>query len=252
MSTALVMAGGQSSRMRKSFGVDHKSLVRVADHSLMDRNIAHLLHYGFEKIYIALNADETKLLEYVEDCVRPGISKRGAESECLIETEPLGTIGVAGQIPGKEPVVVVNVDNLSTIDLRAMLDYHVSRNADLTIAVHEEEFQIPFGQLTVDGDQRITEYTEKPIIPIPISSGTCVLGKAARESIPANSRVDINHLFDSLNVSRRLIVAYRHNDLWIDVNDAQAVQKANQLVEQNRNRFNFALNENTPPANPQK
>jgi AcrR family transcriptional regulator len=49
-----------------------------------------------------------------------------------------------------EPIVVLNVDNLTTIDLDEMIRKHQDANAAVCIATHMEAFQVPLGQVVGD------------------------------------------------------------------------------------------------------
>lgn len=239
MIDALIMAGGQSARMRKTFGPTHKSLISIAGITLLERNVAQLLHYGFRRLHVAISCHEWKLREYIDDVVDPFVRSHSASLTCLEESKPRGTIGIAKSIPGDAPLLVVNVDNLTTLDLRQMCDFHITANADLTIATHDEPFQIPFGQLVIDSDDNIDGYLEKPVFPVPISSGLCVLGPAAKDTIDSDSRTDINQVFERLKSKQRRIKSFRHQALWVDVNDAEAVDRASLLVSSNPSLFDF-------------
>ncbi len=63
-----------------------------------------------------------------------------------------------------EYVLILSGDALYRMDYRAMLDSHIERNADLTVAVMPVPWEEAsrFGILTADEDGRITKFTEKP------------------------------------------------------------------------------------------
>ena len=207
MTDALVMAGGQSRRMRNTLGEAHKSLVAVGGICLLERNVSQLLKCGFRNVYLAINDSEQALRAYIDGTLQALVANRSAKLTCLIERTPLGTIGVARQVPGDGPLLVVNVDNLTDLDLAAMVQQHMTCTADLTIACHDQPFQIPFGQLVVGDDGTVSDYLEKPRLPIPISSGTYVLSAAAKSVIPHPGRTDITDLFDMLKlVNARLLL----------------------------------------------
>src|SRR5207249_1887943 len=104
------------------------------------------------------------------------------------------TIGAAREaIAGAETLLVVNVDNLTSLSLGDFVAFHLEQDAALTIAAHEEHFQIPFGELNLSG-HRVRGYMEKPVKPVWISSGTYVLSSAACEFIPQGQRTDVPQL----------------------------------------------------------
>ena len=251
MKCALLMAGGKSLRMRKTLGPQHKALVEVAGETLLQRNLAHLAAHGFSDVRIAVSRAERMLKEFVDSLKTTMGSLHQMSLTIVEETQPLGTIGAARLVP-YSPILVTNVDNLSSIDLSRMMSHHTNKDADLTIASHLEPFQIPFGELvTDDGSDCISDYREKPVQNIVVSSGTYVLSAIAQAAIPDGQRTDITDLFRALRQQDKRIVAFRHDALWIDVNDRDAVQRANALVLNNANLFaSLTIRKPHLPSNP--
>jgi NDP-sugar pyrophosphorylase family protein len=226
MIRALIMAGGRSERMRATAGPLHKALVTVSGVPLIEHNLQTLLSQGFRDIAIAVNEAEFAIGDYVQTRGRDLATAASSRLEVIWEREPLGTIGAARIAMGEsEAMVVVNVDNLTSIDLNSFAAYHFEIGATLTIAAHEERFQIPFGELQLSGN-RILQYIEKPLKPFWISSGTYVLSREVCSFIPAGERTDIPLLVSRLLNSGRHVAAFRHHEDWIDVNDAAAVSRA--------------------------
>ena len=159
MNTALVMAGGRSERMRKSNGPTIKPLVSVAGVPLLERNLQALIRFGIEDIHVVIPAQgEPELMEWVSSRAVRLIRAAGARLEIHEETIPRGNIGGCGDLHGKaRDLLVVFADNLTTLDLRALLRDHDQGGAALTLAVHEEPFRMSFGEVRTEGDQ-VTGY----------------------------------------------------------------------------------------------
>lgn len=225
---ALIMAGGRSQRMRETAGPLHKALVCVSGVPLIERNLQALLEQGFRDVVVAVNEMERAIGDYVEGRGAALASAAGAHLGILWEREPLGTIGAAKlAIDGAGTLVIVNVDNLTSLDLRRLAACHVEAGAALTIASHEEGFRIPFGELQLYGNQ-VLGYCEKAVKPIWISSGAYVVGRDACEHIVAGRRTDVPELVSHLIALGKHVAAFRHQADWIDVNDAEAVRRAEQ------------------------
>ncbi len=245
MKSAVIMAGGKSSRMRSGEQASHKALVPVLGIPLLERNIFYLLQAGIECITVVSNSTESAIIEFV-NCEGQALAKSAnAFIECHLEQHPLGTIGVVQEIlaESKETLVIVNVDNLCSIDPNKLLDFHHRTNAALTVAVHTESFRIPFGQVEIDSD-RILRYMEKPSIPVEISSGMYVVGLPCKKHIPKATRCDVPELIHTLVDSGQRVSAFRHSCQWIDVNDRESVAKAETLIskcEQNGELFDLGV-----------
>lgn len=237
MPAALIMAGGRSSRMRATKGPTHKALVPVLGVPMLERNLLALFGQGFEEVAIAIAADEPSIAAYLEtrgDAIARAFSTR---LRLILEEQPLGTIGAAREFAhGAGPLLIVNVDNLSAIDLRALVQMHEKSGAALTVAVHREKFTIPFGEVAVE-DGFVVEYKEKPDRTLLISSGTYVLEPRACAALSPDQAAGIPQLIEILKRKGERIAAYEHSAPWIDVNDAAGVERAEDLIARNSARF---------------
>jgi NDP-mannose synthase len=230
MTVAMIMAGGRSSRMRAGGVADHKGLIEVLGVPLVERNVNTLLAAGFRNIVVAVAAGERALQEFIETRCRRLAEARGAALRCFVEREPLGTIGaVRTVLPEAKEVVVVNVDNLTTLDLRAMLLRHRAVHASMTVAVHWEPFSIPYGEVELDNGW-VQELHEKPVKHYRMSSGTYVVGPEAASAFPAKGGIGAPELFDRLKRAGGRIAAFEHVRRWVDVNDNDGVFKAEQMI----------------------
>src|SRR5205814_4160969 len=125
---ALIMAGGRSERMRAGGSSRHKGLRTVLGVPLIECNLRALLWFGFKQLYVAVSAQERALAAWIDAHGRPLAKSQFATLEELVETEQLGTIGaVASLPPWIDDVLIVNVDNLTSLDLGQLARYHRER-----------------------------------------------------------------------------------------------------------------------------
>lgn len=238
---ALIMAGGKSERMRAS-GVDtHKALARVCGVTLLEWNLRLLLNFGFHDIVAAVSSEDTELSECVSAALLQSAARAGVITSVYAERTPLGNIGAAREVVGDaDNVLVLYVDNLTSIDVRSLVEFHERENAALTIATHCEPFTVPYGNLTLEGN-RVLRYTEKPTLQVQVSSGTCVLSKRACELIPRGRPLSASELFALLVERNEIVGAFEHADPWIDINDALALARAHTLVAEHFGAFTSAM-----------
>lgn len=227
---AIIMAGGRSVRMRKSGGTAHKALRQVLGLPLIDWNLATLLNAGFRRIFVAVSAEEAELQHCLNNRGHALAESFAANLTTFVEEQPLGTIGAAALIPPDvSDLLVVNVDNVTDLDLCSFVGFHQQTSAALSVASHEHIFRIPFGRLVLE-DSRVERYEEKPGISMQISSGTYVLSSRVIAAIPRGHRLDVPQLVNRLIDGEQKVVAYKHSAAWIDVNDESDLAEADALL----------------------
>ena len=237
MTTAVIMAGGRSARMRATTGPTHKALVPVLGVPMLERNLGALLSEGFRHLAVALSAHEPEVDRYVRDRGRALASARNARLEILTEPSPLGTIGAVAALDGADgSVLVVNVDNLTALSLAKLVAFHEAAAAAMTVASHTEMVRVPCGELQL-ADGIITAYLEKPTKRIAASSGTYVLSPRTVAMMAMRQRWDAPDLVTALIARDEKVCAYPHDAPWIDVNDSAALTAAEQLITEHSDAF---------------
>ena len=134
-------------------------------------------------------------------------------------------------------LLLVFADNLTSLDLSELATAHAGTSADLTLAVHDETFVLPYGVVEqVDGV--VTGYREKPGVPVTVGSGIAVVGPAAVGAISAGTMPAgvIDLVLRSVEAGL-LVLAYPHRSAWVDVNDAASRERAEVLVRADPDAF---------------
>jgi NDP-sugar pyrophosphorylase family protein len=230
------MAGGRGERMRAS-GVDvPKPLVPVRGVALAEHNLRQLLRHGLDDLVVAVPGGDGPVARFAEGRLAELAAEHGARLRVLAEERPLGNIGCAGQLHGEGDVLVVYADNLTTLDLGAVLRHHAESGAALTLAAHDEPFRVPYGRLEL-ADGRVVGYAEKPTIAVTVCSAIAVLGPGATGALPADRPTGLVDLTVELLRRGLPVAAYRHEAPWVDVNDASAVERAEALLDAHAAEF---------------
>jgi NDP-sugar pyrophosphorylase family protein len=225
MAVALIMAGGESKRMRDGGAAKHKALVPVCGVPMIERNLRYVMAAGFRDVVAAVSAREEELLGYVQGAAQDIAREMGGTCAPFVELSPLGTAGAVGQIDFPDDLLVVNVDNLTSLDLAALMDEHRRSGADLTIAAHRHPLPLDFGELVVDGG-RVLEYREKPVRYPLVSSGVYGVSRKAASSIACGERLGVPEFYARVQTGGMNVRAFEHSAAWIDVNDLDALRKA--------------------------
>ncbi|MET3105548.1 dTDP-glucose pyrophosphorylase [Oxalobacteraceae bacterium GrIS 2.11] len=222
---AVIMAGGKGTRLRPYTEACPKPMVKVAGRPILERIILNLVGGGIRHIYLAINY----LGHMIEDYFGDG-SGFGCQITYLRETTELGTGGALSLLPDdlQHPILVLNGDQITRINVLGMLNRHHETGADATISVGHYQHEVPYG-VVHQHNGRLVRLEEKPALDILINLGIYVLNPAAIAFVPDNQFFLITDLFAKLLEKNQLITSYFSDEDWIDVGRPDDLKRANGL-----------------------
>ena len=232
----LIIAGGAGERMSRSGATVPKPLVAVRGLTLLEWNLFALLKAGIRDLHVAVSARADTVVRFARSHCDKVAKALGATWSVIAEDPPLGSIGAAAFLEDRDAVLVVNADNLTSLDLRAIVAAHQMNGAALTLAVHDQAFPIPFGQVAMEGD-RVVAYREKPALVVPICSAVSVLSEEALASLQPGEKIGLPAFTDRMLSRGADVRSFRHTAPWIDVNDLAAVERAEVLLAAHSKEF---------------
>jgi NDP-sugar pyrophosphorylase family protein len=203
-----------------------KPLLPVGEKPIIEEIIARLRLQGFDDLIIAVGYRA----ELIETYARDG-AQFGVRIEYVRETQPLGTAGPLALVrdgcalPSGDPLLVMNGDLLTDIDMRALIEAHRAAKRDLTVATREHVLTHPFGVIQLDGD-RITGIVEKPTVTDVVSAGIYVVEPAALALVPNGRFFDMPDLVNALLAEGRAVGAYAFDDDWMAIDSIDQLEDA--------------------------
>jgi glucose-1-phosphate adenylyltransferase len=174
---AVILGGGAGTRLFPLTRHRAKPAVPLAGkYRLVDVPVSNCINSGLDRIFVVTQFNSASLnnhiaRSYVFDRFRGGfVTVLAAEQTPASEKWYQGTADAVRQsIPhirsfSHDQVIILSGDQLYTMDYRDMLAHHKRLGADITIgATPVQADEAPgFGILKTDGEQRITEFYEKP------------------------------------------------------------------------------------------
>jgi len=232
--------------MRRSQRLTPKPLVPVLGVPLLERSLYPLFSTGVEAITVAVPLAAPEIEAFVRKRLLPLAGSQGVSLTVLVEEKPLGTLGAASLIGG-ETLLVVNADNLTALNLKALLADHESSQAAMTLAVHDQPLRLDYGRVQLEND-RVLAYEEKPLLHTTIASAVTVLSSRARARMAAGEPCSLPELVGRLLGRGEVVHAHRHDAPWVDVNDADALERATAMVRKHPNLFETWGNWTPPQA----
>jgi dTDP-glucose pyrophosphorylase len=224
---ALIMAGGEGRRLRPFTYRTPKPLLAVGDKPIIEHTIELLCSSGIRDIYVST----CYLAERLERSLGDG-ARWGIRIAYLREVEPRGTAGALHLLPAapSDPILVINGDLLTQIDVAAMLDYHRSHAADLTIAVREYQVQIPFGVVKVAPNNLVKRIEEKPLERYFVNAGIYLVGASILDSLPGEDSLPMTKLISDVLASDGRVAAFPMVESWVDVGRPSDFERAQNVV----------------------
>ncbi len=209
----VIMAGGKGSRLHPQTKNCPKPMLHVAGRPILEHIIKRASLEGFCDFLIAVNY----LGEMIEDYFGDG-SNFGVNIAYLKENSPMGTAGALSLIDPlpTEAFVVSNGDVITDIKYAELLDFHLKHKAHGSMAIRPDEWQNPFGVVEIEGI-RIVGYEEKPITRSYSNAGVYVIDPSKLSLLRKNQFYNMPDLFNLIQESNGLTIAYPIHEKWIDV-----------------------------------
>jgi len=209
---AVVMAGGSGKRLRPLTEHMPKPMVPVGGRPMLERIIEQLRESGVSRVMVTTHYKGDLISQHFGDGTGFGV-----QISYVKEEQPMGTAGGLSQLePSDTPLLVINGDILTRVDFRAMLDFHNEHQAEMSVAVRQHEFQVPYGVIETDGEL-ITKVSEKPTVNHFINAGIYLLNPNVSQLIPNKDSYDMTELIELLIADGRRVISFPVREYWLDI-----------------------------------
>lgn len=246
---AIIMAGGEGTRLRSVTGGLPKPLVPLLGRSMMEHIIILLRENGFDDICVTLRYKAEMIREAFGDGRALGVNICYRE-----EHEPRGTAGGVKNCEDfykDEPFLVISGDAACDYNLRSLMAYHLKRSAAATLALCRNSEPLSYGLAVTDGDDNIRAFIEKPdwqhVVTDRVNTGIYVLSPEAMALVPGDVPYDFGRdLFPEL-LRRGMKLAGKPMDgYWCDVGTPLSYYKC--CVDALEGRLKLDIPESFRPA----
>jgi mannose-1-phosphate guanylyltransferase/phosphomannomutase len=226
---AVVMAGGEGTRLRPMTANQPKPLLPVVNKPIMEHVLLLLKRHGFTETVVTVQFLASLVRNYFGDGEDVGMSLQYATEEM-----PLGTAGSVKNAEDElraDPFLVISGDALTDIDLSALVQYHKENSALVTVALTRVPNPLEFGIIIVDEDGRIQRFLEKPtwgqVFSDTVNTGIYVMEPEVLAEVPAGVSVDWSgDVFPQLLKSGAPLYGWIADGYWEDVGSHESYLKA--------------------------
>ncbi|HKX26769.1 MAG TPA: glucose-1-phosphate adenylyltransferase [Blastocatellia bacterium] len=173
----LILGGGQGARLFPLTQTRSKPAVPLGGKlRLIDITVSNCINSGLHYIYVLTQFNSASLNRHIARTYRFSRFSDGFVEILAAEQTPenrnwfQGTADAVRQVMmhiddfNPKYVLILSGDHLYQMDYQKFLDYHIERDADVTVSVvpTDESRATGFGLLKTNGEGRITEFLEKP------------------------------------------------------------------------------------------
>ncbi len=217
---AILLAGGQGTRLKAVTGDLPKPLVPLLGRPLAEHILRLLKKHGITEICAALRYRQEAIREALGDG-----SSLGLRLSYRVEERELGTAGAVkncADFIGNEDVLIISGDAACDLDLTELMRRHRERGAAVTLALHRDAAPLRFGLAVTDVDDAVRAFVEKPawdrVVTDLVNTGIYILSPRALDAIPAGRQFDFGKdLFPLLLRRRELLLGAAIAGYWCDV-----------------------------------
>jgi mannose-1-phosphate guanylyltransferase / phosphomannomutase len=226
---AVVMAGGEGTRLRPLTSNQPKPMVPIVGKPCMEHILELLRDHGFTDVVVTVAFLPQAIRSYFG--TGDGL---GLDIEYSVEESPLGTAGSVRLASDRldDTFLVISGDALCDIDLGAIVAAHKEKGADVTIGLKSVENPLEFGIVVTDEDDRVERFLEKPswgqVFSDTINTGIYVLEPEVLRHVPTDRPYDFSkELFPLLLEMGRPIYGHVCDGYWQDIGNLDQYRQAN-------------------------
>jgi mannose-1-phosphate guanylyltransferase/phosphomannomutase len=226
---AVVMAGGEGTRLRPLTSNQPKPMVPIVGKPCMEHILELLKEHGFDDVMVTLAFMPQAIRSYFGTG-----DTLGMNVEYSVEESPLGTAGSVRLASDRldETFLVISGDALCDVDLTKLVAAHREKGAAVTIGLKSVENPLEFGIVVTDEEGRIERFLEKPswsqVFSDTINTGIYVLEPEVLRHVPTDRAYDFSkELFPLLLEMGRPLYGHVFDGYWQDIGNLDQFRQAN-------------------------
>lgn len=224
MTQAILLVGGQGTRLRPLTIATPKPMLPVAGFPCTEHQIARAREAGVTRIVLGTSYKAEVFETYFGDG-----SDFGIEIVYAVEDEPLGTGGAIRNAAAHltcepdEPVIVFNGDILTGLDIAGLISEWERAHADVALYLTRVEDPRAYGLVPTDANGRVTQFLEKPttpeeIVTDQINAGCYIFRRSLIDQIPSGRPVSVEReTFPELLANDALVIGVVDDGYWLDL-----------------------------------
>ena len=217
----LILAGGMGKRLYPITKSKPKPLIPITENiTILQKIIDSLFSNGLQNIYISSY--------FKKEMIKNFIKKNYTNIKVISEKKQLGTggplINFNKKIKSLSNILLLNGDVLTDINYNELIEFHIKKNADITIVTKKNEFQLDYGEILIKNN-RVECILEKPIKKYIINTGIYVIKSKVINSFKKIEKIDMDEVINRSIKKSLKIINYNHDGYYIDIGTKNNLEK---------------------------
>jgi mannose-1-phosphate guanylyltransferase/phosphomannomutase len=220
---AVIMAGGEGTRLRPLTCNVPKPMMPILEKPVMQYTIELLKKYGITDIAVTLQYLPDEVIRYFGDGNDFGVKMR-----YFIEEFPLGTAGSVKNAENflDDTFIVISGDALTDIDLSRAIAFHKEKKSAATLILKEVAVPLEYGVVVTDKDDKVTGFLEKPswgeVFSDKANTGIYILEPEIFSYYEREQKFDFsNDLFPILLKDNKYMYGLVEEGYWCDIGNIE-------------------------------
>src|SRR3712207_5393456 len=221
---AVIMAGGQGTRLRPLTSDQPKPMIPIANLPCMEHIVGLLKRHGFDDISVTLQFMPEEIRDYFGDG-----SEWGVKIGYSVEDAPAGTAGSVKMAEKQlglegERLLIISGDALTDADLTRLVRFHEEKGSEATMVLKSVENPLDFGIVILEEDGRISRFLEKPawgqVFSDTVNTGIYLLEAPVMDAMPDPEEGEYDfstELFPKLLDQERQLYGFVTDAYWEDI-----------------------------------
>lgn len=223
---AVILCGGEGTRLRPYTYNIPKPMLKLGNRPILEFVLLNLKRYGVKDFILTVGYLHDRILDYFGDG-----SKLGINIEYLVEDEKLNTAGsVLGAKDRLNDTFFVGMgDHITAINVNDMLAFHRWKGNIATIALKMQGTPMEYGIVSVDENDSVSTFLEKPILSNLINAGIYILEPEIFDYIGPKEDF-ARDVFPKMLASGKGISGYKFTEYWADIGRIHDYETMNAIM----------------------
>lgn len=236
---AVIMAGGEGTRLRPVTCTMPKPLVPIAGRPCIDYCLELLSKHDIRDI--------TTTVFYLNGMIERHLGSGEKYGMTITHSKAPRPLGTAGSVKyavssGTSPVLVISGDTLTDCDIGDAYEFHKRKGAAVTIVLKRVKAPTEYGVALMSDEGRISRFYEKPaqseVFSDLANTGIYIIEPNVIDMIPENTSFDFSmDLFPMLLERNIPIYGYEMQGYWCDIGSLRQYMQAQKDILDRKTAF---------------